>query len=88
MKQNITLSADADVISQMRLYAKEHNTTVNQIVREHFEDLIKHKKEQESLARKAWADEFLKFTLEHAGRSEEGWKFDREECHKRGRDLG
>lgn len=88
MMQNITLSTDAEVLARMRVYAKEHNTTVNQIVRDHFAELIQQKQDREALARQALADEFYNFCLKHAGRSEEGWKFDREECHKRGRELG
>jgi hypothetical protein len=88
MMQNLTLSADAEILSQMRLYAKEHNTTVNQIVRDLFEQLVKQQQDRENQKRKAIADEFLSFTSKHAGRSEEGWKFNREEAHKRGRDLG
>jgi hypothetical protein len=88
MMQNITLSADSETIAQVRVYAREHNTTLNQIVRDHFGELIKQKQEQELLARETLADDFFQFCLEHAGRSEEGWKFDREEIHKRGRDLG
>ena len=61
MMQNITLSADSETIAQMRVYAREHNTTVNQIVRDHFDELIKQKKEQESLARETLADDSSNF---------------------------
>jgi hypothetical protein len=88
MIQNITLSADAEVLAQMRVYAKEHNTTVNQIIRDHFDKLVKEKEEREAARRRFLAEGFFNFCLEHAGRSEEGWKFNREECHQRGRDLG
>jgi hypothetical protein len=81
--QNITLSADSDVIARMRAFAAEHNTTVNQIVRDHFAELLGNRQDRQSLA-----DEYVKFCLEHAGRSEEGWKFDREEIHRRGSDRG
>jgi hypothetical protein len=88
MMQNLTLSADAEILSRMRSYAKEHNTTVNQIVRDHFEQLVKQQQELENKKRQTIADEFLSFASQHAGRSEKGWKFNREEAHKRGRDLG
>ncbi|MCC6125528.1 MAG: hypothetical protein IT426_11235 [Pirellulales bacterium] len=88
MMQNITLSADTNLIAQMRVYAQEHNTTVNQIIRDYFVELVNQNQDREALARQALADEFFNFCLEHPGRSEEGWKFNREECHKRGRDLG
>jgi pyrroloquinoline quinone (PQQ) biosynthesis protein C len=79
MMQNITLSADADIITQMRLYAKEHNTTVNQIVRDHFSHLLDEKPSRDVLAEK-----LDRLVEKHADYPEEGWKFDRSEIYLRG----
>jgi hypothetical protein len=79
MMQNITLSADADVIAKARTYAKSHDTTLNHLIRDYLEEVTK-KVESES-----FIDDFLEFTREHAGCSEPGWKFNREEIHRRGK---
>jgi hypothetical protein len=83
MMQNITLSADGDILAQMRAYAKEHSTTVNQIVRDHFEELLGQKPN-----RKEMAEELDRLIDDYAGYPEEGWKFNREELHLRGRHGG
>jgi hypothetical protein len=79
MMQNITLSADETALAIARNYAKKHNTTLNQLVRDYIQEIVT-KSERES-----FIDEFLQFTKEPAGCSEPGWKFDREEIHRRGK---
>ena len=79
MMQNITLSADEDALAKARSYATKHNTTLNQMVRDYIQEIVK-KSEGES-----FIDEFLTFTEEHAGFSEPGWKFNREELYIRGK---
>jgi len=74
---NITLSADPELIRRAREYAKEHGTTLNQLVREHLRWLCG------EADRKAAAEEFLRICLEHPGRSEPGYKFDRDGIHDR-----
>ena len=83
MMQNITLSADAEVITQMRVYAKTHNTTVNQIVRDHFEELLGQQPNREDLA-----NELDQLVEKYAGYPDEGWKFNREEIYLQGRHGG
>jgi hypothetical protein len=77
MMQNITLSADEEALAKARNYAKKHNTTLNQIIRDYIQEIVI-KSERES-----FIDEFLKFAQEHAGCSEPGWKFNREELYLR-----
>jgi hypothetical protein len=79
MMQNITLSADESAIAKARSYAKSHDKTLNQMIREYIQEIAM-KSEKES-----FLDEFMKFTQEHAGRSEPGWKFNREEIYRRGK---
>jgi hypothetical protein len=83
MMQNITLSTDAEVLAQMRVFAKEHNTTVNQIVRDHFRELLGQKPNRDALA-----DELDRLIDKYAGYPEEGWKFNREELYLRGKHGG
>jgi hypothetical protein len=83
MMQNITLSADADIIAQVRVYAKEHNTTVNQLVRDHFEEILGQKPNREAVSKEL--DELI---ARYAGYPEEGWKFNREELYLRGKHGG
>jgi hypothetical protein len=78
MMKNITLSADDEVIAKARSYAKEHNTTLNQIMRDYLVELIR-KQDSEALA-----EEFDKLVQMHAGYPEESWRFNREEIHQRG----
>jgi hypothetical protein len=79
MMQNITLSADEDAVAKARSYAKKHNTTLNQMVRDYIAEIAT-KAEPES-----FIDEYLQFTKEHSGCSEPGWKFNREELYLRGK---
>jgi hypothetical protein len=83
MMKNITLSADSETIAQVRIYAREHNTTVNQIVRDHFTALLEQKPHRETLAERL--DQLIE---KYAGYPEEGWKFNREELYLRGKHGG
>jgi hypothetical protein len=83
MMKNITLSADSETIAQVRVYAREHNTTGNQIVRDHFAKLLEQKPHRETLAERL--DQLVE---KHAGYPEEGWKFNREEIYLRGKHGG
>jgi hypothetical protein len=77
--KNITLSADEAALAQARRYAKAHNTTLNHLIRDYIQEIGKESE------RESFRDEFLQFTQEHAGCSEPGWKFDREEIHRQGK---
>jgi hypothetical protein len=77
--KNITLSADEAALAQARQYAKAHNTTLNQLIRDYIQEIGK-KSERES-----FIDELLRLCEEHAGSPEPGWKFNREELYRRGK---
>jgi len=82
MMKNITLSAEDEVIAKARKYAKEHNTTVNQLIRDYLDELIS-KQDSEALA-----EEFDKLVQQNAGYPEEGWRLNREEIYQRGEQRG
>jgi hypothetical protein len=79
MMKNITLSAPEDVIAEARIYAKEHNTTVNQLIREFLIELVK-KDDRELLVK-----QFDELVSKNACYPEAGWRFNREEIYQRGR---
>ena len=74
---NITLSADAELIRKSREYAKAHDTSLNQLVRDYLSTLS-----GEYEAEKA-ADEFVKLALAMPGQSEVGTRFSRDEIYDR-----
>lgn len=51
MQKNLTLTIDEDVLRDARKYALDHNTSVNQLVRDHLAELVSHKRRGEELAR-------------------------------------
>ena len=76
---SITLSAPAELIRDVRIYAARHSTSLNAIIREHLEKIA-------AMERKARTDEAEK--LKQFLSSEEGWfdgkvKFDREAANAR-----
>ena len=76
---NITLSADEELIAKARAYAHAHRTTLNQLLRDYMARLTG------LLGPAAAADEFVRVARTHAGRSEEGFVFDRQATHDRRR---
>jgi hypothetical protein len=77
--KNITLSADEALIASARAYAAAHSTTLNDLVRDYLAVLANPRDPKEV------AEEFAREALEQSGCSEEGWRFNREEIHKRGK---
>jgi hypothetical protein len=75
--KNLTLAIDEATLTASREYAKRHNTTLNQLVR----DLLQHTVAQDQ---QGGVEELLRFFREHAGNSGD-WKWDREELYDRGR---
>jgi len=73
---NVTLAIDDSVIEKARKLAASRGTSVNQLVRDYLEMLV----------RPAGHDDFSRdlrrLTTEGKGRSE-GWRFDREALHER-----
>jgi hypothetical protein len=78
MMKNITLSASEEVIAKARQFAIQQNTTVNQLVRDYLSQLGRERDPREVAA------EFEAEALPQAGCSEAGWRFNREEIHRRG----
>jgi hypothetical protein len=76
--KNITLSADENLIASARAYAQAHDTTLNDLIRDYLAVLSNPRDPKEV------AKEFAREALEQSGCSEEGWRFNREEIHKRG----
>jgi len=74
---NITLSADAELIKKSREYAKAHETSLNQLVRDYLAMLSGGCKAEEA------ANEFVRLANTMAGRSERGFTFDRDAVHDR-----
>ncbi len=74
---NITLSADKSLIEKARMYAKKHNTTINNLVREYLRKITNHSDIDKA------ADEFEAIALEHSGKSSHDYKFNREDIYNR-----
>lgn len=74
---NITLSADAETVARTRKYAREHGTSVNQLVRDFLAGLTGREDRDQA------ADEFARNAVAHGGRSPDGFRFDREQSHER-----
>jgi len=74
---NITLSADTDLIKKGREYARAHNTSLNQLVRDYLRRIT-----GGNDAEKA-ADEFLSLANSMPGQSEYGFRFSRDEIYDR-----
>jgi antitoxin component of RelBE/YafQ-DinJ toxin-antitoxin module len=73
---NLTLSVDDEVVRKARQRAEQLGTSVNQLVREYLEQLAGKPDPVRD------ADEFERLSQLSQGDSR-GWKFDREEAHKR-----
>jgi uncharacterized protein (DUF2461 family) len=76
--KNITLSADEKLIANARGYAHAHGVTLNDLIRDYLRALTNPRDPN------ALADEFVRLASEQPGCSEDGWRFNREEIHRRG----
>lgn len=75
---NITLSADKNLIDNSRLYAKKHNTTLNNLVREYLKSVTN------EITIESAALEFEKLARNAGGKSSVDFKFNREDIYVRG----
>jgi len=73
---NLTLSIDDRLLEEARGVARSMGKSVNQIVREHLEQLTSKDEAERDV------EELRRLSRESKGRSR-GWKFDREEIHER-----
>ena len=74
---NITLSADTELIKKGREYARAHNTSLNQLVRDYLLRLT-----GGNDAEKA-AEEFVRIATTMPGKSDNGYKFTRDAIYDR-----
>ena len=74
---NITLSADTELIKKGREYARAHNTSLNQLVRDYLLRLT-----GGGDAEKA-AEEFVRIASTMPGKSDNGYEFSRDAIYDR-----
>ncbi len=77
---NITLSADKNLIEKSRIFAKKHNTSLNQLVRDYLARLVSQGELTEI------ALEFEQLALNNSGKSLEGYSFNRDEIYSRSKE--
>lgn len=71
---NVTLSIDDKLVSDARKVASEMGKSLNQLIREHLEQMTQHQK----------ADtDFEEFVALSGQGDKRGWVFDRDELHER-----
>jgi plasmid stability protein len=75
--KNLTLSIDETVLERVRVYAAKHKTTVNRLVREHLQQLVRSDERAEG-AREA----LLRLIDKSPGRLGPDWKWDREDAYE------
>lgn len=75
--KNITLSADETLIALARQYAQAHHTTLNQLIRDYLSRITGRINGVEA------AKAFAEVARCRAGRSEDGWAWDRDAIHER-----
>ena len=72
---NITLSAKEALINKARNYASKHGTTLNSMIREFLERIVKQEKSDTGLKR------FLQLAENFSGDSK-GWTWDRNDIYE------
>lgn len=75
---NITLSADKDLIDRSRHYAKKHNITLNNLIREYLKRIVNGMEIEEISL------EFEKLARLQGGTSSTDYNFNRDEIYSRG----
>jgi hypothetical protein len=78
---NITLSADATLVEKVKCVAQKKGTSLNQLIRGYFNQLVD--EDDEAKERRAAADEFVRVAKNNAGCSSAGWKFNRDDIYDR-----
>jgi hypothetical protein len=73
---NLTLSLDERLLEEARRVAAAMGKSVNQLVREHLEQITSRSATEDEIAE-------LRRLSEESGGSSRGWKFDRDELHAR-----
>lgn len=81
---NLTLSLEDDLLKQSRLYAVQHDTSVNALVRAYLEDLVSKSKAAEQAERDKFVAEMSQFLDEVAAKAQvpEGYRWNREDAYE------
>jgi hypothetical protein len=74
---NITLSADEDTVRKTREAARRMGKSLNGLLRDYMRSV------SEQVNQKEAADKFAENALSRGGRSKAGYRFSREEAHRR-----
>ncbi|MFP4167111.1 MAG: hypothetical protein ACLFUF_08135 [Opitutales bacterium] len=74
---NITLSSDKETVRKTREFARRQGLSLNELLRRYMNSLTR-VEERESIE-----EEFARNALEQGGQSAPGYRFDREEAHRR-----
>ena len=76
--KNITLAVDEETLDTVRVYAAEHKTTINGLVRKYFEQIVRNRlRAKEAMA------ELRKMSETSEARLGPDYKFDRESLYDR-----
>lgn len=75
---SITLSVPPAIVQEVRGWAEENGTSLNQYIRECLEAKVR----EISASRKRIADQFEMLCLNHAAKAPKGWKFNRAELYE------
>lgn len=81
---NLTLSVDDELLKQSRLYAVQHDTSVNALVRGYLESLVANAKDSEQAERARAVAEMNRLSDELARKAviPDGYKWNREELYE------
>jgi len=74
---NITLSADEELINKSREYAKAHHTTLNRLIRNYLARISGGHDAEKT------ADEFVALARAMPGRSDDHYRFSRDDIYDR-----
>jgi len=81
---NLTLSIDDDLLKRSRLYAVQHDTSVNALVRAYLESLVSKAKDAEQVEHLKEVEEMNRFLDEVAAKAQvpEGYRWNREDAYE------
>jgi len=81
---NLTLSVDDELLKKCRLYAVQHDTSVNAMVREYLASLVVGAADAERAERQKTVDELRRLArqIEEEGLITTGWKWNRDEVYE------
>lgn len=81
---NLTLSVDEELLKQCRLYALQHDTSVNALVREYLASLVAGVADAERAERLKTVVELRRLArqIEEEGLITTGWKWNRDEVYE------